>query len=156
MAFFVLLTIALILVVIFDFFYFIIPNSLPIFICAIFLIYFLLTDYSRIPQSLIFPTIIFFTGILLAQVNILGFGDAKLLSSLSFGLGPFYTLHLIIYTILLGGILAVIIFSLKKHIHTARLKAFQNNIFNKISSFFISDLTDVKKEASHRLCSAGS
>jgi len=149
MSVFVLLSIALILVVIFDFCYFIIPNSLPIFIFGTFLIYFLLTDYSHIPQNLIFPTVIFFTGILLAQSNTLGFGDSKLLSSLSFGLGPFYTLHLIIYTILLGGILAVVIFAFKKYIHVIRLRSFQNNIFNKISSFFIPDLKDVKKEASH-------
>ena len=131
MSVFVLLSIALILVVIFDFCYFIIPNSLPIFIFGTFLIYFLLTDYSHIPQNLIFPTVIFFTGILLAQSNTLGFGDSKLLSSLSFGLGPFYTLHLIIYTILLGGILAVVIFAFKKYIHVIRLRSFQNNIFNK-------------------------
>ena len=149
MAVFVLLSIVLILVVIFDFFYFIIPNSLSIFILGTFLIYFLLTDYSRIPYNLIFPTIIFFTGILLAQSNILGFGDSKLLSSLSFGIGPFYTLHLIIYTVLLGGILAVLILAFKKHVHAIRLKAFQNNVFNKLSYFFIADLIAVKKEVSH-------
>lgn len=146
MLLFGLMCLCLILIAIIDYLYFIIPDGLTFFLFVIFIFY-LSWQLPAIPHSrLMIPAAIMILGYALSHLNILGYGDSKLISALFFGLGSGSALKFFLATSIFGGIHGLFVLILKKYDHRLRLKLIQNPKVNFVFSFFIPELEGLKKE----------
>lgn len=96
-----------------------ISNELNIFIFMISLLYcaIIYSHTGDFMTSVAHPALValgvFFIGLIMFSLGIMGGGDVKLLSGLALMLGPSWGMHLIVYSSLIGGLLAI--FSLIKY-----------------------------------------
>lgn len=137
----------MICVIYFDFVFYIIPNFIPIAITILALIYWGLHQPHLGLHIFILPLMIFILGFVLSFLGILGFGDSKLIASLSLILGVHYTVYLVLYTVLLGAVLAVCFLLFKKSVMQLRAYLQDNEFLHAFHRWIIPDLPIVIEDA---------
>jgi prepilin peptidase CpaA len=117
------------IVVYFDATRFIIPNWLNGMLLALYPVYYFLSpEPIDIKAALIIMGIVFVIGYLIFAANIMGGGDIKLITVLSLWAGPDAAMPFLVYTALLGGMLATFLMTMRPTVgaYLARHKKIEN------------------------------
>jgi Flp pilus assembly protein protease CpaA len=145
-----IVSVALLLGALLDFFYYRLPNKLFYIVFYLFPIYLILSfKYHLVSNYLIF-LVTMLVSVGLFSASFIGGGDAKLLSAVSLWMGWNHIVPFLVWMAILGCLIAVLYLSSSKVIYyiTARFRAlvYHNEKIQKFVRFFIKDLDTIEAE----------
>jgi Flp pilus assembly protein protease CpaA len=140
--YFLVICFLLIMIAVCDFLYYRIPN---VFIFAL-LVLFLWVDPTILIKNYLWPCIILAIGLILSIFNIMGYGDSKLFATLLLGVGSSLGLHLLMYTVVLGGVFAAMHLFAGHVLQKIRLTILKNKTVRDGFSYVIEDSTTLYEE----------
>ncbi|MDP2193906.1 MAG: hypothetical protein Q8K36_05225 [Alphaproteobacteria bacterium] len=133
----------LLCVLYFDLIFFIIPNFIPLGIAIVAFMHIGMFAESFDAVHFMLPLGILFAGLILAYFNIMGFGDTKLIASMSIILGVQSTVSLLLYTMVLGMVWAIVFVLFKKYIRRLREYLYTKHSLYSFHKAIIPDLDHV-------------